>query len=201
MVICHKCNEVHTIIELSTNLQAHCNRCNAMLYKRSDDKMIDRLLAITISAIIFFIIANSFTIIKIELMDNYENLNILSMLFRLFDMGYYIVAIFITIFIFIVPLLSIFLYLFIAIFLKMKILQEYTKEMLVLISTLRHWNMLDIFLISVLVALVKLIDSFDISLDISFYSLSLFILLDIYIINNIKIFNLWQIYDKAYSEK
>ncbi len=171
-----------------------------MLYKKTDSKMLDKLLAISISAIMFFILANSFTIIKMDIMYSYESLNILSMLFRLFDMQYYIVGIFIALFIFIIPLLSITLYISIAILLKMKIYPEYAREILVLISNLSHWNMLDIFLISILVALVKLANSFDISFDVSFYSLLIFILLEIYITSHIKIFNLWQMYDRAYNE-
>jgi len=172
-----------------------------MLYKGTDSKMLDKLLAISISAIMFFTLANSFTIIKMDIMGSYEALNILSMLFHLFNMGYYIVGTFISLFIFIIPLLSISLYLTVAILLKLRVYPNYTREILVLISNLSHWNMLDIFLISVLVALVKLIGSFDISFGTSFYSLGIFILLEIYLTNNIKIFNLWQMYDKAYSEK
>ncbi len=83
---------------------------------------------------------------------------------------------------------------------KLKINESAVKKMLVLLSTLLPWNMVEIFLISILVAMVKLIGYAEIHFGISFWALVLFVLFDIYMTRNISIIALWGMKERVYEK-
>ncbi len=83
---------------------------------------------------------------------------------------------------------------------KLKINESAVKKMLVILSALLPWNMVEIFLISILVAMVKLIGYAEIHFGISFWALVLFVLFDIYMTRNISIIALWGMKERVYEK-
>ena len=68
-----------------------------------------------------------------------------------------------------------------------------TKELLVLLAHITPWSMADIFFISILVALVKLVAFGQMHLGIAFWALMIFVAIDIYITKNIHIAEIWML--------
>ncbi|HSR73341.1 MAG TPA: paraquat-inducible protein A, partial [Sulfurovum sp.] len=60
------------------------------------------------------------------------------------------------------------------------------------------WSMSDIFLVSILVALVKLIGYAQIHMGIAFWALILFVLVDLYIAKNMHISELWMLRKRVF---
>jgi len=199
VVICPRCQALHEIVALEDKTKAHCVECNTLLYQE-DACLSDKLLAISLGALLFFIISNTFMIIQIDLFGNEEFMNIPSMIFRLYESGFYIVGLFLSLFLFILPLLTLLIYLLIALSLKFGWWLSYCKNFLIVLSNIKLWNMIDIFLISILIAMVKLVDLFALHLGIAFYSLIIYVLLDIYLSKSIKIINLWRAYEARYKQ-
>jgi paraquat-inducible protein A len=85
--------------------------------------------------------------------------------------------------------------------LKFKKGKKLTKELLVLLAHIKPWSMSDIFFISILVALVKLIGYAQIHLGISFFALILFIILDVYVSKKIHISEIWILRKKIFLDK
>ncbi|MBN2824824.1 MAG: paraquat-inducible protein A [Campylobacterales bacterium] len=197
LIICPKCHALHKIVELEDNSKAHCADCNAVLYKE-DSCLVEKLIALSLSALLFFIISNSFMIVQIDLFGSEEFMNIPSMLLRLIDSGFYIVGIFLSLFLFILPFMTITIYLLLGLSYKYGFGGAYTKNLLITLSNIRLWNMVDIFLISILIAMVKLVELFALHLGIAFYSLIIYVLLDIYLSKSIRMFNLWREYERRY---
>jgi len=73
-----------------------------------------------------------------------------------------------------------------------------TKELLVLLARIQPWHMSDIFLISILVAVVKLFNMAEIYFGASFWTLIVFVLIDIYMTRNIHLGELWVLRDHVY---
>jgi len=199
LIICPKCQALHEVVELSNASKAHCASCNTVLYKK-DPCLVDKLLAISLSALLFFIISNSFSVIQIDLLGSEEYMNIPAMLWRLFDSGFYIVGLFLTLFLFVLPFMTITIYLLLGLSFRYGFSARYTKNLLITLSNIRLWNMVDIFLISILIAMVKLVDLFDLHLGIAFYSLIFYVFFDIYLAKSIKTYNLWSTYEERYRD-
>ncbi len=198
LIICPKCQTLHSIVELEEDTKAHCATCNALLYKE-DSCLVDKMIALSLSALLFLILSNSFVIVQIDLFGSEEFMNIPSMLLRLFDSGFYIVGLFLSLFLFILPFMTISVYLLLGIAYRLGWSGAYAKNLLITLSNIRLWNMVDIFLISILIAMVKLVDLFGLHLGIAFYSLIIYVLLDIYLSKSIKMFNLWREYERRYQ--
>jgi paraquat-inducible protein A len=76
--------------------------------------------------------------------------------------------------------------------------KQLTKDLLILLADISPWSMMDIFLVSILVALVKLIGYAQIHMGIAFWALFVFVLLDIYITKNIHISEIWMLRKRVF---
>jgi len=79
--------------------------------------------------------------------------------------------------------------------------EKLTKELLILLSHITPWSMADIFFISILVALVKLIAFGQIHIGISFWALMAFVLIDVYITKSLHLSEIWMLRKKIFFKK
>jgi len=197
LVICHKCYTLHKEIPIADGSKACCNVCGTVLY-RFDSRLADYGLAFSITAIIFFILANLFPLVKIDILGHEQFITIPKTLLSLFDNGFYIVGLLCAFLIFIFPLMIFSLYILIFLLFKLKRGKELSKNLLIALSKIMPWSMSDIFLISILVALVKLIGYAQIYIGISFWALAIFVLIDLFMTRTIHISEIWMLRKRAY---
>jgi len=191
-IICHMCYTLHEEVPIKDGTKACCTECDAILY-RYDSKLIEYGLALSVTGLIFFIFANIFPLVKIEILGQTQFITIPKTFIALFDNGFYIVGLLCAFLIFIFPLMIFSINIFIFTLLKMNKGKKLSKELLVLLSHIAPWSMSDIFLISILVALVKLIGYAQIDMGIAFWALVLFVLLDLYITKRIHVSEIWML--------
>ena len=192
LIICHQCFTLHEEVPIADGTKALCTKCGGVLY-RYETRLIDYGLALSITGFIFFIVANVFPLVQIELLGHEQYITIVKTFVALFDNGFYVVGLLCTFLIFIFPLMIFTLNIVLFTLLKLGKGETLTKELLVLISHIKPWSMSDIFLISILVALVKLIGYAQIHIGVSFWALVLFVLIDLYITKYIHISELWML--------
>ncbi|MEA3419133.1 MAG: paraquat-inducible protein A [Campylobacterota bacterium] len=197
-VICHKCYTLHKEVPIADGSKALCTQCGTLLYRR-DSKLMDHGLALSIAGLILFILANLFPLVKIEILGSEQFITIPSMIISLAESGYYLVALFVSYLILIFPLMIFLIYILIFSLMKMGEGEALTKDLLVLLSQIMPWHMSDIFLISILVAIVKLFAMAEIYMGTSFWTLLLFVLLDIYMTRNIHLGELWMLRKHVYQ--
>ena len=190
LIICSKCYTLHEEVPIKDGTKACCSECGAILY-RYDSKLIDHGLALSITGIIFFILANVFPLVQIEILGHGQFITIPKTIFSLFESEFYVVGLICAFLIFIFPLMIFSINMLLFILLKMKRGKMLTKELLILLSHITPWSMTDIFLISILVALVKLIGYAQIQMGIAFWALMVFVLIDLYIVKRIHLSELW----------
>jgi paraquat-inducible protein A len=179
-VICHKCFTLNEEIIIKDGSKACCSECGAVLY-RYDSKLIDNSLALSLTGLIFFILANLFPLLQIDILGSEQFITIPKTILSLFDNGFYIVGFVCAFLIFIFPLMIFLINILLFTLLKIERGEKLTKELLILLAHIAPWSMADIFFISILVALVKLIAFGQIHIGISFWALMAFVLIDIYI--------------------
>jgi paraquat-inducible protein A len=199
-VICHECHTLHEEIPIHDGTKACCSVCGSVLY-RYDSRLIDHGLALSITALIFFAVANFFPIVQVEILGIEQFITIPKTFFSLFDNGFYFVGMLCSFVIFIFPLSIFSIYVFLFLALKLKRGKALSKELLVLLSYMKPWSMSDIFLISILVALVKLVGYAQIHMGTAFWALIIFVLLELYVTRNIHLNEIWALRKQVYREK
>ena len=197
LIICHQCFTLHEEVPIKDGTKACCSACGGVLY-RYDSKLVEHGLALSITGLIFFMIANVFPLVKIEILGHAQFITIPKTFVALFDNGFYIVGLLCAFLIFIFPLMIFMINSLIFLLLRFKIGSKLGKELLILLAHIKPWSMSDIFLISILVSLVKLIGYAQIHMGVAFWGLICFVLLDIYITRMISISEIWMIRKRIY---
>ncbi len=196
-VICPKCNTLYQKVTLSVGKRATCKHCDTILY-RNDPRYLNRALALSITGGILFIVANAFPLIRINLLGVEKTMNVIEVISQLISSGYYVVAISVLFLVLIIPAMMIVLYIVLLLMMHRRQSEELTRDLLVLLSRLIPWNMADIFLVSILVALVKLVGHVQIHFGISFWALLLYVGIDIYLTKARRIGYLWGLRTRIY---
>lgn len=200
LIICHQCFTLHEEVPLEDGTHARCSVCDGVLY-RYDSKLLEHGLALSITGLVFFFIANMFPLVKIEILGHEQFITITKTFLALFDNGFYLVGLLCTFLIFIFPLMVFMINTLLFIILKFKIGRYLSQELLVLLARIKPWSMSDIFLISILVSLVKLIGYAQIHIGIAFWALIVVVLLDVYITKRIGITELWMLRKRVYTDE
>lgn len=200
LIICHGCYTLHDMVPIEDGTQACCSECDAVLYQY-DSKLADKGLALSLTGLIFFWIANFFPLVQIEILGSEQYITIFKTILSLFESGFYIVGLICAFLVFIFPLMIFVVNFVLFALLKFKRGEKTTKELLILLSHITPWSMTDIFLISILVALVKLIGYAQIHMGLAFWALIVFVAIDIYIVKRVHISEIWMLRKKVLSYK
>jgi paraquat-inducible protein A len=198
LIICHKCHTLHEKVPLKEGAKAFCSQCDIVLYK-NDKYVLDRTLALVVTAFISLIVAFEFTIITININGLEQSLNLTSLFMVILENKEYLVGLMLLFLIVIFPFVILISMFFLIIYMKMGKAEYLVRRLLILLAYLRPWSMVDIFFISLLVAMVKLFDLAQIELGISFAAFILTLFLDAIITKNISFYELWEYHDKIYG--
>jgi len=200
LIICKQCFTLHEEVPIRDGTKACCSECGGILY-RYDSKLIQHGLALSITGFIFFVLANTFPLVQIEILGHTQFITIPKTIFSLFESGFYIVGLICAFLIFIFPLMIFMINILLFTLLKLGRGEKWTKELLILLSHITPWSMTDIFLISILVALVKLIGYAQIHMGIAFWALMAFVLIDLYIVKRMHLSELWMLRKRILTNK
>ena len=198
ITICHKCQKIHKKRVLFPHEEARCQYCGALLYK-STSGLEYKLFSFSFTALMLFAISMIYPVIEINLAGNKSLLNIPQTIFLLFEDGYILVSFFALMVLVIFPFIVMFLLFIFSIFIILKRNRYFTKEILKILEQINGWSMLDIFLISILVAMVKIFDYALIEFDVAFFSLIFFIAIELYLTRHIYIETLWDMWEDRYE--
>jgi paraquat-inducible protein A len=200
LIICSECHTLHRKIKLKDAKAAYCEECEKLLYHHHDN-LKEKAFALALATLITFLMASSFAIVKIEMNGVWHGLTLPFVFMTLFKEEFFVVGMIVSFLIFVIPMLYIVIYTFIMVLMNLRSGKETVRKLLVTLAMLRPWNMIEIFLISILVALIKLIGYAQIQFGVSFWALVAFILLDIYLTKAIRLADLWDLWDEIYNQK
>jgi len=200
LVICSKCHTLHEKIEIEEGTKALCSNCNTVIY-RHHFNIIDSILALSITSFWLFVVGISFDIISINIAGITKEISLVGLVVRLVEDKEFLVALILFFLLLLFPLLIIVSLFFIAFWLRFRLNGYVVKRTLIFLSHILHWSMVDIFFVSILVALVKLFSYAQINFGIAFYALLLFLIFDIILSKRVSLNELWLIYEKTYGKK
>jgi paraquat-inducible protein A len=156
VIACHECDLLHQRRPLPPDGTARCIRCGAVLYRHKRNSL-DRVLALTVAGLILFIIANVYPFLTFRLETQIQETNLFTGVMELYQQGMWIVAGVVLLTTIVMPLLELTGMLFVLVPLK---LQRRPRKLALLfraVRTFQPWGMMEVFMIGILVAVVKLV--------------------------------------------
>ncbi|HEY4177911.1 MAG TPA: paraquat-inducible protein A [Kofleriaceae bacterium] len=154
LAICTYCDAVHERSTLPESSTARCAYCNAVLYHTNP--RIGGMLAVTVTAMIAFVIANSFPLITLTSGGYKIEATLWRAIIASYDQDIPAVAVALATTLIVAPLLELGLLLWVLVPLNLNTRPFGFRTAMRLMHILRPWRMVEVFLLGVLVALVKL---------------------------------------------
>jgi len=154
---CHACGLASRLVPHAPKDSVHCPRCGSALHARKPGAL-GRTWALLIAAFILYIPANVLPVSTVVYLGHGEPDTILSGVKALFESGDAPVAMLLFFASVAVPLLKLFVLSWLALTVQFRSLWRPKDRTVIyrLVETIGRWSMLDIFVISILVALVQL---------------------------------------------
>lgn len=194
-IICPSCDIKVNTQEIPTGVNAHCPQCDTQLY-RGKQFLLHTNLMLAFSGLIFFIPALFLPFITIRLINVNFSSTIVSGSFALFNEGFIALGILIFLCSALIPLL-----LFISIIgahwgLKHKHFAIF-KYSLFTYQKVKHWWMLDVFLLSIAVASFKLLEYSTVTPQIGLICITFSQIIAITLIIRMSVRRYWQAWSPA----
>lgn len=159
LVACPQCDYLHVRPILNKQDKAYCTRCGAMLgaYANTD---VTTAFALTLTGFIAWLLAVSFPIASVIVQERHISATLISIVYTLNVQQYTALAFLIVLTLAVSPLLELMTIGFILWQLNLKYQGDVNHHQLALVTRLRKhikpWVLIDVFMLGVLVALVKL---------------------------------------------
>lgn len=193
LVACHSCDMLHEKITLGDGEKAWCSRCGSLLY-RANNNTIEISLALTVASLLLFLFAQLLPFLSIDLEGNKSTIYLISTIDTLSQQDNVLLVVSGSLFLLVIPLLVLLLDLVMlsALYSDKRPLTLFTRQLLLLIGRLAPWNMLEIFLLGVLVTIVKLASVAEISLHQGFWAFVVLVMINLFITTTLEPEELWQ---------
>lgn len=154
LVACHDCDLLNRLPEGMTDTLL-CARCGAVLHRYRPNS-IDRALALTLTALVLFIVALSLPFLAVKSGGFVQETRLLTGIGELWKQKLYLLATLVLTTCVLIPVTQIGGLLYLLIPVKLQRRTPHAVRVLRLIRHVAPWGMLEIFMLGILVALVKL---------------------------------------------
>ncbi|VWX63382.1 Paraquat-inducible protein A [Burkholderiales bacterium 8X] len=154
-IVCEGCDAVYARIPLKRRQVSNCSRCGSELDRHAGDQN-DRILPLTIASLVLFAIANLFPIVEIELQGLRSQTTLIGAIQVLAGEGMSVVAVLVLSTTLLFPLLQLCILFYLLLPLQRSRRPVGFGMLVKLMQRLRPWGMIEVFLLGVLVAIVKL---------------------------------------------
>lgn len=168
-IACHECGTVQRMRILPQGGVARCGRCGATLYRQQRDS-IEHTLLLTLAALILFVIAHTFPFLTFELEGRADTSTLLSGVKRLYEQGMWPLALLVLLTATVVPLAWLLSVTYVFLPLRLGHMPWGIARVFRITELLRPWAMMEVYLLGVIVAYVKLSDLARLELGIALFA-------------------------------
>lgn len=187
---CHECDTLQRVTPPPPGCVSRCVCCGAVL-QRNPLGGIESSLALALSALMFFIVSNFLPFITLKVQGDIRMITLTEISLALYREGMELLAAIVGLTSIVVPGLSILVLFYILAALQFSLRLPGLRPLLAGLSWMTPWGMMDVFLLGVLVALVKLVGMASIIPGAGLYSFVLLILLFIGALSRLDMHQLW----------
>ncbi|MGH6899376.1 MAG: paraquat-inducible protein A [Geminicoccaceae bacterium] len=169
LIACHECGTVQRMRALPEGGAARCARCGAVLYRQRRDS-VEHTLLLALAALILFVIANTFPFMTFELEGRAQTSTLLSGVGSLYRQGMWPLAALVLLTATVVPLAWLLSVTYVSLPLRLGRVPWGVARVFRITELLRPWAMMEVYLLGVLVAYVKLSDLARLELDTALFA-------------------------------
>lgn len=157
LIACHECDLLLRKPPLQHNEKALCPRCGYELYAHRHN-VVNRSLALVLAALLLYIPANFLPIMQLHLLGQTSDDTVWSGVLGLYNSQMHLIAVVVFLCSMAIPLLKLLCQLAVLLSIRLDIGRSYGLLIYRVYHHLREWGMLEVYFMSVLVAMVKLLD-------------------------------------------
>lgn len=155
LIACHDCGLLQREKPLPPGGMARCGRCGAELYRNRPESL-DRTLAYTLGALVLFVLANAFPIVGLEVGGDLVQTTLSGSVRAMYDQHMRLVAAVVFLTTIVMPLLQLAALTYLLLPLKFNRMPPKAATVFRALNLAHAWSMVEVFILGVLVALVKL---------------------------------------------
>ena len=157
LVACLHCDLLQRLPELAPGASARCPRCNKELWRHREDSL-NRTLALTLGAALLYVVANSVPMLGLTIVGRAASTTVIGGAVHLWQNGQQAVSLLVLLTAVIAPALQIGFMLAIVLGAHRDRPPRWVGTLLRHHPTTRTWSMIEVMMLGVLVALVKIAD-------------------------------------------
>jgi len=156
LIACHECDALFHKPRLGRHAVARCWRCKATLY-RSASTQLDAIVAMTLGALITFLIAQGFPIVELETNGITSQTTLFGAIVALWGEQMEIVAVMVFCSTTLFPLIELLALLYVLVPVRAGYVPPAFNLVLRGIQFVRPWGMIEVFMLGVLITIVKMV--------------------------------------------
>lgn len=170
LIACPNCDLLQRLPALAPGASARCPRCDEELYRAREDSL-DRTLALALAAAVLYIIANSAPMLGLTVVGRQAFTTVFGGAAQLWRDGREVVACLVLFTAVIAPALQILLMLAISLGARRATVPGWVADLLRHLPTTRTWSMIEVMMLGVLVALIKIAELATVIPGVALYAL------------------------------
>jgi paraquat-inducible protein A len=171
LLACHECDLLQREVRLAPGGAARCHRCGAQLY-RSRPHELDRVPAYTLGAFILYVVSNAFPIVGLSINGELVQATLLGAVRGIYADGDWLVAALVLITAVIAPFVQMVAMTWLVLLMRLGRVPKNFATVFRVLAFTRPWGMVEVLMIGVMVALVKLAHMAEVVPGIALWSLA-----------------------------
>ena len=191
LVACHDCDLLMRKPRLGDGESAECPRCGYELF-RHRHRVLRRSLALVIAALLLYVPANFLPIMQLNLLGQTTEDTVWSGVVGLYDSGMQGIALVVFLCSMAVPLLKLLCQLLVLLSIRLDCGRSYGLLLYRIYHHMREWGMLEVYLMGILVAIVKLLDLADLSLGLGLFCFVALLLVQVWLEVTMSPHQIWE---------
>ncbi|HEY1028153.1 MAG TPA: paraquat-inducible protein A [Pseudomonas sp.] len=180
LIACHECDLLMRKPVLQDGESAECPRCGYELFSHRHH-VVRRSLALVLTALLLYIPANFLPIMQLNLLGQTSQDTVWSGVIGLYESGMQGIAVVVFLCSMAVPLLKLLCQLLVLLSIRLDLGRSYGLLLYRVYHHLREWGMLEVYLMGILVAMVKLMDLADLSLGLGLFCFIALLLVQVWL--------------------
>lgn len=155
LLVCERCDTAQTLGDDVPGVAPHCVRCDHALYVARKPRL-DAMLALSLTGLITFTLANVYPVVTLSAHGHVRSATLLAAVESAADRGATAIAVITLLATFLLPLTELALYTWILLALRERHLPIGFRSGMHALRAIRHWSMVEVFLLAVIISAVKL---------------------------------------------
>lgn len=180
LIACHECDLLMRKPVLQDGESAECPRCGYELFSHRH-RVVRRSMALVLTALLLYVPANFLPIMQLNLLGQTSQDTVWSGVVGLYESGMQGIAVVVFLCSMAVPLLKLLCQLLVLLSIRMDFARSYGLLLYRIYHHMREWGMLEVYLMGILVAMVKLMDLADLGLGLGLFCFIALLLVQVWL--------------------